>query len=86
MNLLHSHWLDLVWGENTRYVWHNPAESFFPVSARRGDHLGIPLLDVNVKSLERGGPNLTVKALCTTQRRILAPRVAYSGLLETLMR
>lgn len=51
-----------------------------------GDHSGIPLPDLTVKSLELGGPNLPVKTLCTAQRRIPAPGVAYSDLLETLTR
>lgn len=44
------------------------------------------LYDLNVKSLERAEPNLGVKTLCTSERRIPAPGVAYSGLLETLTR
>lgn len=59
----------------------------FPFPTRRGNHLGTPLcLDLNVESLEQGGRNLAVKTLCTAERRIPAPGVAYSGLLETLTR
>lgn len=64
-----------------------PFSTSLSLPCKKGGSFGNTFLyDLNVKSLERAGPNLAVKTLCTAERRILAPGVAYSGLLETLTR